>query len=142
MDEVSPEATSDGDPPVEPQVWHQYRVTSSISTAWLDPGLTSAHLKALEDAWDVLVVREEWRAWVRDFLLPASPFLVLSVRPGIDARRLRRTRTGVSMQLPATEVHQADRSGALTSLYVDVIHAIYARWAAGSACPPPPPVPT
>ncbi len=123
---------------MEPQVWFQYRMGSSISKAWLDPALTSAHLKAFDDAWDVLVVREEWRTWVREHLIPPSPFLVLLIRPGIDARRLRKTKTGVSMNLPATEVHEADRSGNLISLYLDVIHAIYSKWAQVSACPPPP----
>ena len=62
------------------------------------------------------------------------------IRPGLDASRLRKTKNGVSMDLPATEVHEADRVGELISLYVEVIHAIYSKWAQVSACPPPPPV--
>lgn len=113
---------------------------SSISIAWLDPALTSAQAKAFDDAWDVLVVQEEWRTWVREYLIPPSPFLVLVIRPGLDARRLRRTKKGVSMHLPATEVHEADRSGHLVPLYLDVIHAVYSKWAQVSTCPSPPPV--
>lgn len=140
MTDATPEATQDADGPAEPQLWHEYGMSSSISTAWLDPELTSAQAKTLDDAWDVLVVREEWRAWVLEYLIPTSPLLLLLIRPGLEARRLRKTKKGVSMHLPATEVHAADRSGDLIALYVDVIHAIYSKWAQVGACPPPPPV--
>ncbi|MGB3763432.1 MAG: hypothetical protein WA966_09420 [Ornithinimicrobium sp.] len=140
MADATPEVMQDADGPVEPQLWHQYGMSSSISKAWLDPELTSAQAKTFDDAWDVLVDREEWRAWVREYLIPPSPFLVLLIRPGLDARRLRKTKKGVSMHLPPTEVHNADRSGDLIALYLDVIHAIYSKWAQVSACPPPPPV--
>ena len=138
MSDAPPELPQDADGPVEPQLSHQYGMSSSISKAWLDLGLTSAHMKAFDDAWDVLVAREEWRAWVREYLIPPSPFLVLLIRPGLDARRLQKTKKGVSMHLPAIEVHEADRSGDLIALYLDVIHAIYSKWAQVSACPPPP----
>ena len=138
MADVPPEPTQDADGPVEPQLWHRYGMQSTISRAWLDPALTSAHVKAFDDAWDVLVVREEWRAWVRERLVSPSPDLVLLVGPGLDARRLRKTKTGVSMDLPSAEVHEAEGSGDLIALYLDVIHAIYAKWAQTSACPPPP----
>jgi hypothetical protein len=140
MADALPELTQGSDGPVEPQLSHQYGMSSSISKVWLDLELTSAHMKAFDDAWDVLVVREEWRAWVREYLIPPSPFLVLLVRPGRDARLLRKTKKGVSMHLPATEVHEANRSGDLIALYLDVIHAIYSKWAQVSACPSPPPV--
>ncbi len=115
---------------------------STISRAGLDPALTSAQNKAFEDAWDVLVVREEWRAWVREHLIPPSPNLVLLIRPGLNARRVRKTKTGVSMHLPASEVHEADGSGDLIWLYLEVIYAMYSKWAQTSACPPPPHLPT
>ena len=140
MADETPDVTQDVDGPVEPQLSHQYGIGASISKAWLDPGLTPADLKAFDDAWDVLVEREEWRAWVREYLIPPAPVLVLLIRPGLDARRLRKTKQGVSMHLPATEVHEAGRSGGLIALYLGVIHAIYSKWAQVSACPPPPPV--
>ena len=128
------------DGPGEPQLSHQYRMSCSISIGWLDPALTSLQMKTFDDAWDALVVREEWREWVRKYLIPPSPFLVLLIRPGLEVRRLRKTKTGVSMNLPATEVHEADRSGDLVALYLEVIHAIYSKWALVSTCPPPPPL--
>ncbi|GAA0982002.1 hypothetical protein ENKNEFLB_00912 [Nocardioides aquaticus] len=134
--------TQDEDGWVGSQLWPRYAMNHSISVAWLDPGLTPAHLKAFGDAWDVLVVREEWRAWVRTWLFPTAPFFVLTVRPELDVRRLRKTKSGVSMHLPAAEVFEADGADDLIALYVGVIHAIYSKWAQVSACPPPPPVAT
>jgi len=142
MGDLPREPTPAEEGPGEPQIRHQYGMTSSISVAWLDPTLTSTHLKAFDDAWDVLVVREDWRTWVYQHLIPPSPFLVLLIRPGIDKRRLRKTKTGVSMNLPAAEVHDADRSGRLVPLYLDVIHSIYTKWAQVSVCPTPPPLST
>lgn len=109
-------AAPHADSPAAPQVWHQYGMSSAISVALLDPALTSAHDKALHDAWDVLVVRDEWRTWVRENLIPPAPLLVLRIRPGIDKRRLRKTKAGVSMNLPAAEIHEADRTGQLIPL--------------------------
>lgn len=140
MADVPTELTPDAEGPGEPQRSHQHRMSSSISIGWLDPALTSTQAKTFDDAWDTLVVREEWRAWVREYLIPPSPFLVLLIRPGLDVRRLRKTKTGVSMTLPAIEVHEADRSGDLVSLYLEVIHSIYSKWAQVSTCPPPPPL--
>jgi len=142
MADIPRAPSPDEECPAEPHIWHQYGMTSSISVALLDPALTSAHDKAFDDAWDVLVVRDEWRRWVREHLIPHSPFLVLLIRPGIDKRRLRKTKTGVSMNLPAADVHEADRSGQLVPLYLDVIHSIYTKWAQVSACPTPPPLST
>ncbi len=142
MVDLPREPTPAEEGPAEPHVWPRYAMSSSINVAFLDPGLTSAHVEAFDDAWDVLVVRDEWRAWVREHLIPPSPFLVLLIRPGVDKRRLRKTKTGVSMNLPAWEVHEADGSGELISLYLEVIHSIYTKWAQVSLCPPPPPLST
>lgn len=71
-----------------------------------------------------------------------SHYLILLMRPGLDTRRLRKTKKGVSIHLPATKVHEADRSGDLMALYLDVIHAVYSKWAQVRACLNPPSVTT
>lgn len=125
-----------------PQVWHGYRMSHSINPAWLDPGVSSGQVLALEDAWDVLVVDEEWREWVQAHLIPARPYLYLAVRQDLASRRLRKTRSGASLQLPSAEVLEADRDGTLVGLFVGVIHDLYVRWATGHGHPLPPELPT
>lgn len=112
-----------------------------MSIAWLDPDLFPDQMRALDEAWDVLVAREEWRQWVLDHRVPRSPSLVLTVRPGLSVRRLRKTKTGVSLHLPAAEVHEAHRSGHLVPLWMDVVHSMYSKWSVVNTCPPPPPLP-
>ncbi len=68
------------------QVWHQYRMTHSLNVAWLGHHVTAAQMHALDDAWDVLVVREERRDWKRAHLIPAFPFLYIGVIRDIYAR--------------------------------------------------------
>lgn len=131
----------EGEPPDRPQVWHEHRMSHSVNTAWLGYGVTLAQMHALEDAWDVLVVREEWRAWKRRVLIPASPFLYLAVRDDLPRRRLRKTPTGASLQLPATELARAEADGTLVEVFLGVIHDVYCRWADGHGHPPPPPLP-
>lgn len=142
MDE-SPLPTSDFDGHESPQTQasRNHGLGSSISKAWLDPSLFPDQMRAFDDAWDTLVAREEWRDWVLAHLVPPSPFLVLMIRPGLNARRLRKTKTGVSMHLPATEVHEAHRSGRLVPLWIEVVHTMYSKWSVVSTCPPPPPPP-
>lgn len=134
--------TSDQDEgPDRPQVWHQYRMSHSVNVAWLGERASTAQMHALEDAWDLLVVRDEWREWKRAHLIPASPFLYLAVRDGIDKRRLLRTRTGVSLHVPTTELTAAEASGRLQVVFVGILRDIYTKWAQASGCPPPPEVP-
>ena len=71
-------------------------MSHSINVAWLGEGVSAEHMYALEDAWDHLVVDEEWRDWKRAYLIPAQPFLYLAVRDGLDKRRVQRTKTGGS----------------------------------------------
>lgn len=131
------------EPEDRPQVWHGYRMSHSINVAWLGHGVTAAQMLALEDAWDVLVVRDEWREWVRANVIPEQPFFYLAVRDDLSRRALRKTPSGASLQLPAPEFVEAESEGALVDLYVRVIHDIYTRWASGHgrAAPPDLPVP-
>lgn len=130
-----------GEEPERPQVWHQYRMTHSLNVAWLGSDVSAAHMYALEDAWDVLVVREEWREWKREHLVPHSPFLYLAVRDDLPQRRLRKTPTGASLQLPVAELSRAEADGTLVDLYLGVIRDLYARWADGHGHPAPPQLP-
>ena len=131
----------DDEGPDAPQVWHRYRMSHSLNVAWLGHGVSRAQMHALEDAWDLLVVHEEWRDWVRAHLIPPSPFLYLAVRDDLPKRRLMKTRTGVSLHLPAAEVAEAEARGELVPLYAGVIHDIYGKWAQSCGCPPPPELP-
>jgi hypothetical protein len=124
-----------------PQVWHQYRMSHSVNTAWLDHRVSASQMLALDDAWDVLVVHEDWREWVRTHMIPAFPFLYLAVREELPERRLRKTQSGASLQLPSAEVFRADADGALVELFMGVIHDLYARWADGHGRPAPPRLP-
>ena len=65
------------------QLAGQYGMSSSINVAWLSLSVRGAHGQAFDDAWDVLVVREDWRQWVHDYLIPPSPFLYLAVRDDV-----------------------------------------------------------
>ena len=116
-------------------------MSHSLNVAWLDYRVSATQIHALDDAWDVLVVIEEWREWVRAHLIPASPFLYLAVRDDLPKRRLRKTPSGASLQLPTSEVFCAEADGALVDLYLDVIHTIYTRWADGHGHPAPPELP-
>ena len=58
-----PRLMCDGTSP--PQVWHRYRMGHLINVVWFDHRLNTAQMLALDDAWDTLVVRDEWRDWVR-----------------------------------------------------------------------------
>lgn len=120
-----------------PQVWHQYEMPLPISIAWIGLSLTTAHHLALEDAWDLLVVDEEWRKWV-DQNMATYPFIYLTLRDGIGKRGLRKTPSGVSMNVPAEEVYEADRAGNLIPLYLDIIWTIFDKWAKVSGCSSPP----
>ena len=131
----------EGEPPERPQIWHRYRITHSLNVAWLGDDVSSAQMYALEDAWDVLVVREEWRAWVRTHLVPASPFLYLAVRDDLAKRSLRKTPTGASLEIPTVELSRAEAEGTLVDLFLGVIHEIYVRWASGHGHPAPPSLP-
>jgi hypothetical protein len=124
-----------------PQVWHRYRMSHSVNVAWLDHRVSSPQMLALEDAWDVLVVHEEWRDWVRTTRVPAFPFLYLAVREDLSRRRLRKTPSGASLQLPSAEVFRADAEGTLVDLYVGVIRDLYLRWAEGHGYAAPPGLP-
>jgi hypothetical protein len=124
-----------------PQIWHGYRLSHSINVFWQDYRISRDQMYALEDAWDILVVRQEWRDWVRAYLIPLSPFLYLAVEDDLEKRRLRKTRTGVSLHVPSVEIAEAERSGELVRLYVDIIRDIYAKWANVSRCPSPPDLP-
>ncbi|MFN7149139.1 MAG: hypothetical protein ACK4V6_06630 [Microthrixaceae bacterium] len=137
-----PDGPADDDCEIEAQLWHQYELSSAISKAWLSPDLTSDHLKAFDDAWDLFVVQPVWREWVREHIVPDAPFLYLAVRPGLPQRRLQKTKKGVSLHVPAVEVFDADREGQLIPYYVGVIHQIYEKWATVSGSPalPKPPI--
>jgi hypothetical protein len=124
-----------------PQVWHRYRMSHSLNVFWHDHTISRDQMYALEDAWDLLVVHEEWRDWVRAQLIPPSPFLYLAVRDNLEKRRLLKAKTGVSMHVPAAEVAEAERSGELIALYLGIIRDIYVKWAQASGCPPPPVLP-
>lgn len=128
-------------PPERQQIWPEYRMSHSLNVAWLDYRLSATQGYALADAWDVLVMIEDWREWVRTYLKPASPFLYLAVRDDVPQRRLRKTPSGASLQLPSSEVFSADADGTLVDLYLDVIHTIYTRWADGHGHPAPPELP-
>ena len=136
-----PTPGSADEPPHRPQVWHPYRMGHSINTAWLGYSISIVQIDALDDAWDLLVVHDEWRDWKRAHLIPASPFLYLAVRDGIGKRRLQKTRTGVSMHLPASELARAEANHELVPLYLSVLRDIYAKWSQKSGCPAPPPLP-
>ena len=127
--------------PERPQVWHEYRMSHSLNVAWLGYGVSATQMYALEDAWDILVIIEEWREWKRAYLIPAFPFLYLAVRDDLPQRRLRKTPTGASLQLPAAELSRAEGDGTLVDLYLGVIRDIYARWADGHGHPAPPNLP-
>ena len=127
--------------PERPQIWHEYRMSHSLNVAWLGHGVSATQMYALEDAWDMLVVSEEWRDWVRAVLIPAFPFLYLAVRDDLPQRRLRKTPTGASLQLPAAELSRAEADGTLVDLYLGVIRDVYARWADGHGHPAPPNLP-
>ena len=85
-----------------PQLWHGNRRSHSINGFW-HYTISRDQMYALEDAGDLLVVHEEWQDWVRAQLIPPSQFLYLAVRDNLEVRRLRKTKTGVSMQLPSAE---------------------------------------
>lgn len=130
---------SDLDDSVEPQIWHQYGLRPGISIGWVGLELTSAHIKAFEDAWDLLVVHEEWRDWVRQCLAD-GPFLYLAFRE-VDKRTLRKMKDGVSCNVPSDEVLEADSTGELRQFYGRVIRDIYQKWSTSSNCQPPPALP-
>jgi hypothetical protein len=134
--------TSDQDEaPDRPQLWHQYRMSHSVNVAWLGELVSAAHMHALEDAWDLLVVHEEWREWKKAYLIPASPFLYLAVRDDIDKRRLLKTKTGVSMHVPTIELTEAEATGRLQAVFLGILRDIYSKWALVSGSPPPPKLP-
>ena len=130
-----------GERPERPQVWHEYRMNHAINVAWLGWSVSTAQMYALEDAWDSLVVNEEWRDWHQAHLRGSSAFLYLAVRDGLPARRLRKTRNGASLQLPASELVEAERDGTLIPVFRGVIRDLYARWAEGHGVPAPPELP-
>jgi hypothetical protein len=70
-----------------------------------------------------------------------EPFLYLAVRDDVPERRLRKTKSGASLQLPSAEVFRADADGTLVDLFVDVIHDLHMRWASGHGRPAPPELP-
>ena len=116
-------------------------MTHSLNVAWLGEDVSLAQMHALEDAWDLLVVHEEWRDWKKANLIPAQPFLYLAVRDGLDKRRLLNTKTGVPMHLPTAELTEAQATGRLRTLYLGVIRDIYNKWAQSRGCPAPPELP-
>ena len=116
-------------------------MSHSINVAWLGYTISRDQMYALEDAWDLLVVHEEWRDWVRAQLIPASPFLYLAVRDNLEKRRLLKTKAGVSMHVAAAEIANAERSGDLIPLYLGIIRDIYVKWAQVSGCSSPPELP-
>ena len=131
----------EGEPAERPQVSAQYRMSHSLNVAWLGYGVSAAQMYALDDSWDVLVVVEEWRAWVRAHIIPAFPFLYVAVRDDLPERRLRKTNNGASLQLPASELTAAEADGTLVDVFLGVIHDVYTRWADGHGHPPPPDLP-
>lgn len=106
-----PRPRSDGKSP--PQIWPRYRLGHSVNVVWFDHRVSAAQMLTLDDAWDVLVVREEWREWVRTYRTPFDPFLYLAVREDLPIRRLRKTKSGASLQLPSAELFLADTNGTL-----------------------------
>lgn len=134
-----PRPMCDGTSP--PQIWHQHRMGHLVNVAWLDHRVSAAQMLTLEDAWDVLVALDEWREWVRTHRTPTNPFLYLAVREELPNRRLRKTKTGASMQLPSAELFRADADGTLVDLYLGIIHDLHARWADGHGHPAPPELP-
>ncbi|UAL31283.1 hypothetical protein K8W59_07470 [Nocardioides rotundus] len=141
MDDVTGEFEDDLEEPERPQVWHDYRMSHSINVAWLGYDVTLAQMDALEDSWDRLVVLDEWRHWVEQYLIPPSPFLYLAVRDEIDKRTLRKTSDGASLNLPAAELTVAEAEGRLEDLYLGVIRDLYRKWAEKRDFPPPPDLP-
>lgn len=127
---------SDGTSP--PQVWHRYGMKHLINVVWFDPRVNNAQSLALDDAWDTLVVRDEWRDWVQTYRTPHNPFLVLVVAEEIKQRRLRKIKNGASMKLPSAEVFRADADGTLVPLYLGVIYDLHLRWAERHGHPGPP----
>ncbi len=138
---IPPDVLEDDDEDLEPQVWHQYSLKFLINTVWDSDFITPAHLKAFDDGWDTLVVIEEWRRWSWDYLIPACPYLSLNVRDDLEKRLLRKTKSGVSMHLPARELLEAEAAGELVRFYAMLIRTIYAKWAQGTGCPAPPALP-
>jgi hypothetical protein len=133
--------TDEGEPSERKQVWHEYRMNHAINTAWLGHDVSAAQMYALEDAWDSLVVHQEWRDWHQAHLRGSSAFLYLAVRDDLPARRLRKTSNGASLQLPATELAEAEREGTLIEVFRGVVRDLYARWADGHGVPAPPELP-
>ncbi|MFJ9315160.1 hypothetical protein ACIRN4_13270 [Pimelobacter simplex] len=130
------------EPPQDtPSAGAKYGLGSSINSAWLADSATSAHIGALETGWDVLVVHPEWRAWVREHLIPADPFLYLAIVDDRDRRRLLKTKNGVSAHVPFAEVLAAQESAELVEFFAALIREIYAKWAAGADRPAPPALP-
>jgi hypothetical protein len=123
------------------QVWPQFRMQHGISVAWLGEGVSAGQMYALEDAWDLLVVHAEWRDWKRTYLHPEGPFLYIAVRDGIPKRRLLKTKTGVSLQLPTAELTEAEAAGTLLTVLVEIIRDIYGTWAEVKGFPAPPELP-
>jgi len=134
-----PRAMCDGTSP--PQIWHRFRMGHLVNVVWFDHRVSAAQMRTLDDAWDVLVVREEWREWVRTYRRPTDPFLYLAVREDLPERRLRKTKSGASLQLPSAELFRADADGTLVDLFLGVIHDLHARWAEGHGQPAPPELP-
>lgn len=116
-------------------------MSHSVNVAWLDHRVSWSQMLVLEDAWDVLVVLEEWREWVRTHRRTANPFLYLAVREDLPQRRLRKTKSGASLHLPSAELFRADADGVLVDLFVGVINDLYVRWADGHGHPRPPELP-
>src|SRR5689334_16645206 len=123
------------------QVWPQFRMQHGISVAWLGEGVSAGQMYGLEDAWDLLVVHARWRDWKRTYLHPEAPFLYMAVRDGITKRRLLKTKTGVSMQLPTAELTEAEAAGTLLTILVEIIRDIYGKWAEVKGYPAPPELP-
>ena len=112
-----------------------------ISVAWLGEGVSAGQMYALEDAWDLLVVHAPWRDWKRTYLHPAKPFLYLAVRDGLDKRRLLKTKTGVSLHLPTTELTESEAAGQLPPVFAGIIRDMYKKWAESRGFPEPPELP-
>jgi hypothetical protein len=112
-----------------------------INVVWWDPRVNTAQMLALDEAWGVLVVHKEWREWVNTYRTPADPYLGLTVTHEVPERRLRKTKTGASLQLPSAEVLRAHTDGTLVDLYVGVIRDLHVRWAVGHGHPAPPGIP-
>lgn len=119
-------------------MWHRYRTGHLINVVWFDHRVNTAQSLALDDAWDTLVVRDEWREWVGAYRTPHNPFLVLVVDAEVKQRRLRKIKNGASMKLPSADVFRADADGTLVDLFVDVIYDLHLRWAETHGLPAPP----